>query len=340
MTTVYDGLYQYGGMPVTGGLPPFLRSGSKAFFVDPVNGLDGNKGTTPDRPFASLYKAHKMCTSGNNDVVFLIGDGTTTNTCRLSTANATAADSTLTTGELLWTKSATHLVGVAAPGANSRARISTPTGTYTTTTFGSASIITVSGSGCYFANLSLTTSFSTGSASELALVVSGSYNVFNNVFVGQLSTATIQGTGARALKVSGGENTFIECQIGVDTVTRTVANSNLELSGGAARNKFIRCIFPVMTSSADVHVVLGTGNNCIDRWTLFDECIFANAINSTSTQADDAVSFSTAAPGGMLILRKCDTVGFTKIGDTNGLANTYVSNVGGAATDGLMLNPS
>lgn len=347
MTTFADGVYQYGGMPVGMGIPPFVSRTSKTFFVDPINGADGNDGTAPNRAFQTLYQLHNKMTSGNNDVGFLIGTGALAGSAVLTLALAQAIDSTVTAGTLVWSKNACHLIGVASPSNNSRAKITTVYDrdgtTYAASTFGSGNFITVSGAGCYFANISASSLFSTGSTTSICWTDTGQRNVYENCqFFGLMDTASAQATGARSLLVGSGgngENTFINCQIGQDTVARTVANASLELAGGTPRNRFINCVFPLYTSSADVHIILGTGNACIDRWNLFTNCWFINAVDSGSTTADDAISFSTAAPGGSLILANCNTVGFTKIGDTNGLANTYVSNVGGAATDGLMLNP-
>ena len=42
MTTVADGLFQYGGMPV--GMPPYTGNW---YWVDPVHGSDGNSGRSP-----------------------------------------------------------------------------------------------------------------------------------------------------------------------------------------------------------------------------------------------------------------------------------------------------
>jgi hypothetical protein len=139
------------GIPVLPGVPvPF--SGNY-YFVDPVHGSNGNQGTNIDRPFATLYYALSKCTSGNNDVIFLIGNGAVSGAATLSTALAQAVDSTVTTGTLLWNKDATHLIGICAPtGVAQRALIQPPSGdgttTYTAATFGSNALVTVSGSGC------------------------------------------------------------------------------------------------------------------------------------------------------------------------------------------------
>ena len=147
MTTFADGLYQYGGMPVgPAGVPvPFTGNW---WFVDPVNGADGNPGNSPQRALATLYRAIALAESGNNDVVVLIGNGASSGSARLSKALAQSVDSTATTGTLNWNKNAVHLIGVAAPTRiGERARIAPPTGTYTQSTFGSGSFVVVSGHG-------------------------------------------------------------------------------------------------------------------------------------------------------------------------------------------------
>lgn len=339
-----DGVYQYGGQPM--GIPPFASRNSKTFWVDPVYGADGNPGDSPKRALKTLYRAHQKMTAGQNDVCFLIGNGASTGTARLSTALATGIpNGSLTTGELIWSKNACHLIGVAAPGLNSRARIATPTGTYTAATFGSNTMMTVSGSGCYFANISLTQSFSTGNAAEISLVVSGDYNSFDNVFVsGPLSAAGYGGANSRALKIDGGdENLFRNCFIGTDTVTRSAANANLQLASGAARNQFIDCTFAMYTSSASSLFVLVAAAAGCDRFTLFKDCVFANAMDSGSTALTGAMSLAASA-GGCMIVKNCALVGDGNANwgaDAASLAQIYVE--GGtpaAATTGLAVNPS
>jgi hypothetical protein len=338
-----DGVFQYGGMPVTGGVPPLVSKYSKTFFVDPVNGVDGNPGTSPKAAFASLYRAHSMMTSGNNDVCYFIGNGSSTGTARLSLANAVAGDPSLTTGTLIWSKSACHLIGVTAPGYNARARISTPTGTYLESTFNALPMVSVTGSGNYMSNISMFQQFSTGANGEICLQVTGSYNMFNNVTVqGMASAAAAQGAASRHLTISGGgENTFMNCQIGQDTVLRTTTNAGVEFLAGTARNRFLNCDFPIWTSSSGAFHMLGVLAGCAVAWQKFDNCNFINVLKEGSDVAMTAAgSFTTASPGGLVLLRNCALVGATKWGDTNFLANSYVDNVGGAATAGLSLNPS
>jgi len=327
------------GVPVMPGSGPWTGT---SFFVDPANGSDSYDGKSPTRAFATIYKGHDACTAGKNDVVYLIGDGGTAGTARLSAALATSVDSSVTVGTLIWSKNATHLIGITAPTMNRRARIATPTGTYTYTTFGSvANLITVSGSGCYFSNFSVFSQFSTGGTGEIMMEVTGQRNVFDGVdLLGPASTAAIQAAGSRTVKITaGGENTFRNCHLGVDTVTRSAANATVEFATATARNTFENCTFPMYTDDAAALWVLGSAAGCIDRWQKFNRCLFLNNVESGSTGLTVGCSLPASA-GGMLVMAKCDAVGMTKWGDTAALAQMYVSNVGGAATDGLMLAPS
>jgi hypothetical protein len=345
MTTIADGLYQYGGMPTGLGIPPFVSRSSKAFFVDPVNGSDGNDGTAPSRALASLYSAHYLATAGNNDVIFLIGTGAAAGSCRLSTANATASrDTSLTTGTLVWSKNATHLIGIAAPGQWARARIAAPTGTYTSSTFGSATFMSVTGSGCYFSNLSLYQTFSTGENGEICLSVTGDYNVFSNMLIaGMQSAAAASGANSRNLVLTGADdNLFTNCIIGTDTVTRSAANSSIQLATGSARNKFVDCELPIYTSAATSTFGLVAAAAGCDRYTLFKNCLFLNAMDSGSTALTGAFSLAASA-GGCIVVNGGGMVGDGAANwgaDATSLAQMYVDNVGGAATAGLMLNPT
>lgn len=347
MTTVADGLFQYGGMPVgPGGMPVFLGRGSKVFFVDPVNGSDGNSGSSPQQALATLYSAHYLMSSGRNDVCFLIGNGAASGTARLSAANAQAARGATgsETGELLWTKNACHLIGIAAPGTWSRARIAPPTGTYTSTTFGSTTFMTVSGNGCYFSNISLYQQFSTGANGEICLTVTGDYNVFNNMLIaGMQSAAAASGANSRSLKLSSaGDNVFSACEIGTDTVTRSAANSTIEFASGSTRNIFADCVFPMYTSAATATWGLVAAASGCDRFTLFKNCLFLNAMDSGSTALTGAFSLAASA-GGCMVINGGGMVGDGAANwgvDATSLAQIYVDNVGGAATAGLMLNPT
>ena len=333
------------GVPTMGmaGLPLTI---GRVFFVDYAAGSDGNSGAA-DAPLKTLYQAHNLMRDGYNDVAVIVGDGSTTGTQRLSLANAQIIDSSATSGTLVWSKDACHIVGMTAPTmVASRARIAPPSGTYTAATFGADTFVSVTAQGCIFANFSTFVGFSTGSASMVGWSDTGGRNYYQNVqFGGFGDTASAQGTGARALLISGttGENTFDGCSIGLDTISRTVANANLEFASGTPRNTFRNCTFPMLAGAAGVLSVLGTGAACMDRYQLFDRCKFLNAMSSTGTAQTVIVSLTDASPGGLLLMDSCTFIGdsSTNWGDTNALANMYVN--GGsptAATNGNAVKPT
>ena len=342
LTNFPNGITSF-GVPVLGGINGIPLTGTW-YFVNPAAGSDGNEGTSPESPFQTIYRAYAAATAGNNDVIVLIGNGSTSGTARMSTASAQTIDSTATTGTLTWAKNATHLIGVTAPtGVSNRARFAPPTGTYTASTFGNnGNMFNVTASGCIFANFSIFAGFSTGSASQVTWIEDGGRNYYENIqFGGMEDTASAQGANARALRVTGtGENTFVGCTIGQDTVTRTVANANLEFASATPRNKFINCDFPMMTSSATSLFIIGTGAGSIDRYNKFQNCLFYNAVDSTSTQVSVVASLNAAA-GGSLVFNNSTAVGATKWGDAGALANSFVDNAPPtAATSGLAVNPA
>lgn len=337
LTNLPNGVSSF-GVPMIGGIGGIPLIGTW-YFVDPANGNDGNDGQSPQSAFATLYKGHAACTAGKNDTVLFIGDGSTTGTARLSIALAQSVTSTVTAGTLVWSKNATHLIGVTAPSGNAaRARIAPPTGTYTVTTFGSANFVTVSGSGCIFQNFSLFNGFSTGGAAQICWTDSGQRNYYNGVQFGGMADATSAASTTSAnLKLSAGsESRFDNCVIGLDTVTRTAANASLILASGATRNQFVGCVFPIHTSSAgSLFVSAATG--AIDRYNRFDDCLFVNNIASASTQMTVAMNLGTAgSPDGLVVLQRCTSIGATKWGDAGSLSRIYVD--GGpptGATTGL-----
>jgi hypothetical protein len=341
LTNFPNGITSF-GVPVLGTIGGLPFTGNY-YFVDPVNGADGNEGSV-ELPLKTLYGALAKCTAGNNDVVILVGNGAASGSARLSTALAQTIDSTATTGTLAWNKDATHLIGVCAPTAVAqRARIAPPTGTYTQATFNSTAFINVTASGCYFANLSVFCGFSTGANGMIAWTDSGSRNAYSNVNIfGMADDASAQGANSRSLKLNGGgERSFYQCVLGGDTVTRTVANATLELAGGTTRNSFVGCVFPFQTSAATPLGILVSAASGIDRWQLFQDCSFINNVQSGSTTLN-GLSTLPASAGGLMLMKNATLVGITEFGtDATTRGQIYVD--GGAptaASTGIAVNPT
>lgn len=298
-------------------------------FCNPSGTGVSNPDGSAQKPYTDLLTAYNVCRNGMNDVVLLVGNGASSGSARL-------------TATFTWAKDATHLVGITPPIFYSqRARIAP-----TTTGTAFANFFIISGNGCAFQNVQFYQGFATGTTAQICMTVSGNRNYFKNCqFAGMNDTTSATDTGSRNLKIGAagtGENVFEDCVIGDDTTARTVANSSVEFAGGTPRNVFRRCYFPFYNTGTGTLGILGTGNACVDRENIFDNCAFVNSIKSGSGAAQAAVlSFSTNAPGGLIVFKDCMSIGFTKWGDTNGLANSYLNMpVVSAAAGGLGLNPS
>ena len=277
-----------------GALPVNLVKNSSAlgnrWYVNETTGLDTNPGNAA-APFKTLTAAHAAAVANNGDIVFLIG-----------TVHLTAT--------LAWTKNQVSLVGTAAPSDNDRARISV-TGSAVFTP-----LVNVTAQGCSFINLGTFHGFADASA-QICWIEAGGRNYYNNVqFLGGGDATAAAQTGMRSLKIAAsGENLFVGCTIGLDTVVRaTGANASLELTTGAPRNVFRNCIFQALCSLAtDVHVTVGADG--IDRYVLFENCTFINCVDSTGTTLNAAIT-ANAAAGGSVIVQGGMSIGATAIATT------------------------
>lgn len=284
MTTFADGVYQYGGMPV-GGYPNF---GGKVFFVKPASGADGNDGRSPTRALKTLARAHALCTANKNDVVYLISES--------NTASATTDYQSAT---LTWSKDLTHLIGVCAPGKFSqRARVA-----QLSTATAIDPLIDVTADGCYFANFSIFHGVA-DATSLVALRVTGTRNYFENMHIAGMGDATMVTAGAASLKIDGGsENTFKNCVIGLDTITRdATTNGELWLDGGASRNWFEDCLFDAYISDAGYdHVTVNDGTG-IDRGLYFKNCLFMSKSTNKGINQTQVFAIPAGISQGAIVL--------------------------------------
>lgn len=303
-----------------------LLTQGRLIYLNPATGNDTAIGDSPATAVLTLSRAYDLATAGKNDTIVLLSDGATTSTARVDAA-------------FTWAKNATHLIGVSS-GVNisNRSRIAP---TATTTAF--ANFFTVSASGCRFQNIQWYHGFNTGTTSAIAMTVTGGRNLFVDCHIaGMADAASAQNAGSRNLKISTtGENMFVNCTIGIDTVTRTVANASVEFAAGAPRNQFLNCNFPFMTSADTPLGIIVSAAAGSDRFQKFANCDFINAIKSTST-AMAGLATLAASMGGLLLFKECTLVGVTEFGtDATSRAQIYVD--GGtvtAATSGIAVNPT
>lgn len=283
------------GVPTMGmsGLP--LTTG-RVIFADAVNGNDGNDGSA-DFPVQTLTQAYSLTTSGNNDVVVIVGDGSTSATQRLS--------STLT-----WANNATHLVGMTAPVTYAqRARISTASGA----TANVNPLMSVTGSGCIFANFSFFQGVGEASTDEKLIDITGQRNFFGNIHFGGMGHANgAARAGSYIIKLgnNGSENTFQNCTIGLDTIPRTAANASVVVGGASTqRNVFLDCIFPMYDKTNTTPLFLDlSASNCLNGSSMtFRRCLFQNLTGLTGSVQPAVVATLAATINGLLVMDQCTT---------------------------------
>ena len=298
MTTFGDQVYQFGGVPIGGGMLPAMAPGAKAFFVHGSLGLDGNSGLRPSEPLKTLTQAYALCTDGAGDVVYIMNDGT---------ATASVRDVALT-----WAKDNCHIVGLCAPAINNRSRIAPASGVTDVNAY--TPYLTLSASGCIISNVSWFQGNTEDGVASVGIKVSGSRNYLSNV--GVITGAAVnQGDEAATyqVQVTGEENVFEKCYIGQDTVPRSnVASANVRFGSGAAdvaaRNVFRNCIFPMYADGAGPLFISATTADDASRWNLFDSCVFLNTSSTTIT-----AGVSWAAGSGLLFLKDCAFYGCTDV---------------------------
>ena len=318
-TTTFSGpVVSPGGFigPAFGGMIPFTGT---YFYVNPATGADGNTGLSPAQSLKTLPAALAKCSSGKNDVVFLIGNGQSSGTARL-------------TAKLEWNKDATHLVGICSPvNISQRARIShaasAPTTAFTP-------MVEVTGDGCMFANIQIFEGFAQATTAVVAWEDKGERNYYSNVHFAGMGNATFSATQAGSaclLLTGGGEHLFETCTFGVDTIPRTVANANVRLRSETARNTFNGCLFPIYATNAGVLAVDANAASSLNRWALFQNCTLINAQNISGETTMTVAAVGNANQNGVVLFSNCVRNNITDYGAAGDLIKVANSTV--AVTD-------
>ncbi len=275
----------------------------QAWFVLPSSGHDTASGRRFDRALATLAGggaassgALAKVTANRNDVVYFMAES--------NTAGSTTDYQSYTAsgGALIWNKDLTHLIGVpGGPMFSQRSRVALLS-TYNT----AANLFTLSANGCRIENMS----FFEGVAGTLptgCMKVTGSRNYLRNCHIAGIGNDANDIASAYSLYLSGAENVFERCVIGLDTIDRgSAANSEIYFAAGALRNYFKDCIIisrlQHSTNSPQVRVVGGAMGNP-GPMGIFDNCLFINC-STNYVYAQTYVFVFTAAPtAGIMVVR-------------------------------------
>lgn len=267
------------GMPlygIQGVLPPFTGN---SFWVDPINGSDGNTGG-PQDPYATLTQALTVATAGNNDVIYLNG-----------TYNPTAT--------IAWNKNNTHLVGLDVDVWSS-ATISVASTAATSGAF--SPLVNVTGTNCIFMNISAVSGIAQATT-QVCWAEAGGSNAYINCSFNQVGNATAAAqAGNRALTMASSNNVFRDCVIGSDAVVRaTGTNSTMTFLATSGASKFTNCFFP-MWSSVAANTFVNAAATTMTGTTLFDNCIFANNTQGAGWVSNTAAFSISGTAGGICML--------------------------------------
>lgn len=266
--------------------------GSRIFLVDTENGVDTALGDRWTKPLKTLIKAEDKCVADRHDtVLFLARD----------TADAPAAS-------IVWDKDHTHLVGLSGnlAGIGQRCRVeATPAADLNP-------VVTFSGKGSIVRNMQFM-NLADADVDSGCVIVSGGRCEFTNVMIAGMGHTTPGArAGAYSLDLSGEECLFTDCQIGLDTILRAAANSELIVSGGA-RQTFRHCRFVSHSSTAGKFLV-NIAN--MDRWIEFDNCLFYNFSTNWAQMLDNAFNIDEIATHYVILRGLCQLVGITGWADT------------------------
>lgn len=295
---------------------------SQAFLVDTVNGSDSNDGESWEAPLKSIEAAFAKCTADRHDTILFLANDTADNP-------AAAID---------WNKDYTHLVGIGCelPGVGQRCRI------VGTAALDLSQVITFSATGCIVKNVQIYNG-NDAAADSGAAIVSGSRNYFENVMFAGMAHAT---PGARAgcysLSLTGSENAFKRCSIGLQTIIRAQANAELLISGtDCMRNKFIQCeLLSWSVTAGKLLVKFAAGS--VPWSTQFEDCLFNNldmtAGGADGASIDNAIGDSSTAKHHIILRGNNTFVGCTGIADT--VTNVYSAQDAPNAGFGLAVNPT
>ena len=265
------------------------------YYVRPGTGADTNNGKRPSKAFATLAKALSVATANQNDIVYL-----------MSESNTASATTDYQSTALDWNKDGVHLIGVgAAPMIGQRSRIAQLSTVKTI-----EDLFTVSADNCIIANIEVFHGVATGTQTAgRAMVVSGQRNRIVNCQISGIGDSSFDDSGARSLAVTGAENTFQHCYIGLDTVIRATAVAEVTI-GDVARTIFEDCFFNTYTSLSTFKMVTYSAP---DRFVLFKNCVINAVQNITSAVAPTGALAAATSVNGQIILVNSPVVGFADI---------------------------
>lgn len=309
MTTVGDGLFEYGGVPV--GLLKELCPAKVMMLAK----ADTNTYSwwyprwKRNKFFTQVSKAEDACTTKQNDTILVTPE-----------SHVWYGEADVATAALTWDKQNTHMIGMApfTKGGGMRSRFGHSGSAM-------ANFMTVSGSNNMFANLYWMHGSATGAAADVNMItVSGHRNVFRGChFSGPNDTTQSASANYTGFTLSGtaSHNYFKDCTFGGFNAVKRGANAQLTISSTGQGNVFEDCLFicgaaASTTEFIDYSSAAGTGGRV---GAFFFNCQFVNmyeAGTGGSCKIADAIVIGTlteASDARLFFDSRCTFSGVTDI---------------------------
>lgn len=320
-TNFPDGLTSFGIPLLGGGIIP--TSPGKIFFVNYGTGSDGNRGTDINRPLKTVEYAYSLTTSGNDDIIVLMGSATHALSAMLDVS-----------------KSRVHFVGV--DGTNGRlygnnAKISLGVTTAATDVF----CMKNTGVRNSFTNIKFISN-NTQAASLYCVGEGGEYAVYTNCEI--YKSTDLDETTSAELVLNGDSAQFFGCTIGslADTRVGAILRPNVLLTAGlvgvgkVTRDcTFQDCLFWIQAANAANRFVYGANASDVERMLLFKRCGFINNLAGAGTPAQAVAMGATLTTGNIVLDPQCFGTKITKMSTTTGV---LVTGPAPAAGQGIAVN--
>ena len=310
------------------------------YFVNATIGNDGatpisggtptNLGTNPAFPLATIARALVIESAaltglglsavGRNAVIAFWG-----------TQSPAAA--------IAWNLPGTHLIGIGAPSLNGKSALITAVNSPSGTT-GPVNLLTITASGCYFANFATAFGFSNTSTALVAISDTAGGNCFNNCELNGFGDATVTtgtavltGAAAFEINVAGIGDSFYNCSFGTDTLSRNATNYTFVFAGGTEHNYFENCEFAAKLGSSGTaasHIHAPT-SSCLLSQTFKGCRFYVDYVGSTMAQA---LSISVTT-NGAFYFDQCTAFGAITALQTSPTANCTMNMVAATSTGGV-----
>jgi len=317
LTHFPHGVSSFGAPVVGGGFGMF----GDHYFVDYRNGNDSNLGTEPTKAFKTLSKAYSTATSNNNDVIYIDGDSTVTETAMIT-----------------WSKNRIHVVGCngfappAGYGCGAKVSLGVTTDAADTAT------IRVTGVRNTFTGIKFLNSNTLATALH-CVEEAGEYNRYHNCEFYKSSLLTTDLTAE--VLMNGDSSQFYGCTFG-DLVNERGASGKerpnvkfdrTTVAGKVCRDGYFEdCRFLHKAAHVDACFMYGKNATDIERSLVIKNCIFFNCVLATATVAD-AVNFGAAQTQGEVLMINPAGMNVTAIAGAS--LNIYVQNAPDGTTAGI-----